>query len=313
MLLFSALNGAQMGALSGLERFSSIARLNLATGIISLALILTAGYFRGLLGIVWALAISAIFTAALSHRTLAKEIITSGLPRKSSGFHAERSVLWRFSIPAILAGASVVPVNWICNAMLVRGNDGLSQMGIFNAANQWFSALIFLPIVLEQVTLPMISERLGANDGAWTRRLLMLSMKVNALLVFPFLLIASLASPFIMRLYGTAFADSWPTLVLILITASLFSVQAPVGQLLAAAGRMWTGFWMNTAWAFVMIVSTKLFIHRGALGLAAARLLAYALHSVWVFIYAYFFIVKSPIVTAQALAEEAAADIIQVG
>jgi O-antigen/teichoic acid export membrane protein len=81
--------------------------------------------------------------------------------------------------------------------------------------------------------------------------------------------------------YGPAFADGSRTLVLTVVTAGLLAVLSPAAQVIAAAGRMWIGLWMNCGWAAVLIVSSRLLIGHGAEGLAGGRLLAYVAHSVW--------------------------------
>jgi len=110
-----------------------------------------------------------------------------------------------------------------------------------------------------------------------------LAIKVNALFVLPLVLIVSIASPYIMSLYGEGFRSGWPTLVVVLLTTGVLAVQTPVGQIIAASGKMWLGFAMNAGWALLFIVSTLLLIDLGSLGLATARLFSYIVHATWTF------------------------------
>jgi O-antigen/teichoic acid export membrane protein len=293
MLVFGAINGAQVGALSGLHAFSTIARINVASGLASFPLLVGGAYFYGLRGAVWALVLSLLLNSVLSQIAIRRELRLANIQMQFRGASAEAPLLWRFSLPAILCGAMVAPVNWICGAMLARRPDGLAQMGIFNAANQWFSVLLFLPMVLEQVSLPMISERIGAQDSHRSRRLLMASIAVNFIVVTPMVLLGILASPLIMRFYGPGFAGNASTLIVVLLTAGLFAIQAPIGQLVAAADRMWLALAMNTGWAITMLIATRYLVARGAVGLASARLIAYLIHSIWTLGFAYQF-VKAP-------------------
>jgi O-antigen/teichoic acid export membrane protein len=89
-----------------------------------------------------------------------------------------------------------------------------------------------------------------------------------------------------MSLYGEGFRSGWSTLVVVLLTAGLLAVQTPVGQIIAATGKMWTGFAMNLGWAILFIVSTLLLIDLGSLGLATARAIGYVVHAIWVFAFA---------------------------
>jgi O-antigen/teichoic acid export membrane protein len=195
--------------------------------------------------------------------------------------------LWRFSLPAVLSGTMVGPVYWVCSALLVHRPDGYAQMGLWNAANQWFAVMLFLPAVLGQAVFPMLSEALGRGDLKGSRRLLLVSMKLNALIVLPLVAGVCAASPLIMASYGSGFASAWPTLCLVAVTGGLLAIQTPIGQVMAASGRMWLGALMNAGWAAVFLATTLGFLHLGASGVAAGRLVAYGCHAIWTFWFAW--------------------------
>lgn len=287
LLFFGALNGAQTGALSGFEAFKTIARVNMFAGVSSFPLMVGGVYLAGLEGVVWGLVASMVVNLFLNHIALRKESQQFGVPLTYAGCVREWPVLLSFSVPAVLSGAMVTPVYWACSAMLVNQPDGYSEMGIYNAANQWFGALLFIPVMVGQVVLPMLSERVGMKDEVRSTKILSFSIKFNALLVSPLILLACLASPWIMNGYGEEFRNGWITLVVVLVTAGLLAVQTPVGHIIAASGKMWVAFLMNSGWALSFIVFTILFVKWGSLGLASARLFAYCLHAIWTFAWVY--------------------------
>jgi O-antigen/teichoic acid export membrane protein len=286
ILFISALNGAQTGALSGFEAFKTIAHVNVIVGLLSFPILIVGTYWGGLTGAVWALAINLGFNWLLNHLALRKEARHYQVPLAFTGCMREWPILWKFSLPAVLAGSMVGPVNWACGAMLVNQPDGYGEMGIYSAANQWFAILMFLPGILGGVVLPVLSDQFGRNDTRQSVKTLIYSIKMNALFVLPLVVLASIGSPFIMNLYGKGFSSGWPTLVVVLLTAGLLSVQTPVGQIIAASGRMWTGFLMNAGWALTFIVCTMLLIKQGSIGLASARAIAYVVHAIWTFVFA---------------------------
>lgn len=288
ILFISALNGAQTGALSGFEAFRTIACVNLFVGLISFPILVLGTYLGGLTGAVWALAINLCFNWLLNHLALRIEARRHKVPFTLRNCSHEMLVLWRFSLPAVLASALVGPVNWLCATFLVNQPDGYGEMGIFNAANQWYVMLMFLPGLLGGVVLPVLSERLGQKDTSQSMKTMVLAMKANALVVMPVVLIASIISPYIMGLYGTGFRDGWPTLIAVLLTTALISIQTPVGQIITASGKMWIGFAMNLGWALVFIGGTLFLLDKGSLGLATARAVSYVFHTVWVLGFAYY-------------------------
>ena len=287
MLFLGALNGAQTGALAGFEAFKTIARLNLLAGIAAFPLMVGGVYLAGLKGAVWGLVASMGVNWLLNRMAIKDEARSAGVPFSFSGCMQEYHILWDFSVPALLASAMVGPVNWACNAMLVNQPNGYAEMGIFNAANQWYGAMLFLPGVLGQVVLPMLSEGVAVNDRARAIKTLTLSIKLNAVFVTPLLALSCIFSPLIMKSYGESFSGTWPTLIVVLLTAGLLAVQTPVGHIIAAAGRMWTGCLMNVGWALAYIGITALIVNWGALGVATARAGAYLLHATWTFGFAY--------------------------
>jgi O-antigen/teichoic acid export membrane protein len=283
ILFVNALIGAQTGALSGFEAFKTIAYVNLFVGLISFPILVCGTWFGGLTGAVWALAINLGVNWLLNYFALRKEARRNYVPFTFRKCPRELSILWKFSFPAVLSGAMVGPVNWVCSALLVNQPDGYGEMGIFNAANQWYTMLLFLPGLLGGVLLPIFSERLGQKDLMLSTKTMVFSIKANAILVLPLAIIASIASPYIMRLYGEGYKSGWPTLVVVLLTTGLLAIQSPVGQIIAALGKMWIGFAMNMGWAVAFVLATILLIKLGSLGLATARAVAYMFHTLWVF------------------------------
>jgi len=284
VLLFTgAVNGAQMGVLAGFEAFRAIAVANLVSGLIALPLLVGGAHAGGLCGGVVALAVGGIASCLVNHAALRSVTRKAGVPIRLWPSQAEWSMLWNFGLPAALSSALVTPVHWVCSAMLVNRPGGYHEMGAFNAANQWFGALLFLPGVLSNTMLPLLCERMAASDRARAGRVLGASLVVNAVLILPLVAVGCAFSPWIMRLYGPDFGGTWPTLVVSLITAGLLAVQTPVGQVIAATGRMWLGFAMNFGWAVGCILLTGHLLYLGSMGLALARLGAYGLHAIWTF------------------------------
>lgn len=291
ILLFSALNGAQTGALSGFEAFRVIARVNFLVGIISFPLLLMGTYYGGLTGAVWALALNLMINWLLNNIALRKEAARHNIPLTISKCLEEWPVLWRFSVPAALSGIMVGPVKWVCGAFLVNQAGGYGEMGIFNAANQWSVAILFLPGLLAQVVLPLLSNLTGAGSVKQYARVFWVNIYLNggitAIIVAPIIILA----PQIMSAYGPEFEQGANVLRLVALSAILVAVNGVVGSSIASKGTMWAGLAFNGMWALVLVGTTVFFVKMGlgAMGLAWATFISYVVHTFWqsIFVFKY--------------------------
>jgi O-antigen/teichoic acid export membrane protein len=281
LLFFSGVSGAQLGALAGLHAFRSIAVVNVSYAAVSVPLSLLGAWFLGLEGVVWSLIAGMLVSCLIGRVATLRAASKAGLPAHISGWHQERAILWHFSLPSTLSAALVGPVSWGCAAILVNQHQGYSEMGVFNAANQWFMGLMFLPALVGQAALPLLAEQIGAKPQGGGLSVMRRMMTLNSLVIVPALVLCAL-SPLIMRLYGPGFERHSLALVWSILTAAVVAVQTPVGQFIAASGRMWMGLMMNLGWATVFVAATLTLAGPfGAEGLAGARLLAYLVHSIW--------------------------------
>jgi O-antigen/teichoic acid export membrane protein len=288
LLLLNGVNGAQNGVLAGFESFKTLAKVNSLAGVLNFPLVVGGAQLFGLPGVVWGLVMSQAAGSLMSFYCIRLEAKRHRVPMTYRSWTTEVSLVWHFSIPAVLGSLMIGPVTWFGSAMLVRQPHGYDHMGAFNAANQWFSALMWLPYVIGGVALPLLAEQVSTGDKARSMHLLIKSIKTNAVIALPLVAAGCLLSPYIMLAYGPTFRAEWPTLIATLLSAGALAVQIPVGWLIAASGRMWTGFLLNVGWSVVFIGSAWLLLGWGALGLASAQLLAYGAQGICAFAYASF-------------------------
>jgi O-antigen/teichoic acid export membrane protein len=292
IMFINAINGVQTGTLSGFEAFKTIANVNLFVGLISFPIFIIGAYLGGLTGAVWALAINLGVNWLLNHIALHKEAIRHDVSFTFRNCSHEFPILWKFSLPAVLASSMVGPINWICSALLVNQINGYDNMGVYMAAYQWDTILTYLPWLFCGVVLPVISERLGEKDLNKSIKTIILAVKLNALWAIPLVVLGSIASPYIMSFYGDSFRSGWPTLVVVLCTAGLIAIHSPVAQIITASGNMWILFIMNAGWALIFVSATLLLVDKGSIGLASARAISYVFHVTWTFAFAYYIVLK---------------------
>ena len=272
LLPFGALNGVQTGSLSGLEAFKTIARVNLFSGLLSFPLIVCGAYAGGITGAVIGLVAAQVANCVMSHLALRREAGRFGIDFQLAGCARDRRVLWDFSLPAVIGNSVAWGANWGCAAILVNQASGYAQMGLVSVGNQWRAALLLLPALLLNATLPMLASE-NKNQSGDFGRALGLAHRVIVLLVVPATLVLMLAANEILNLYGRGFLDGRAALVYMLAAAAISAVSSPAGSAIIATGKMWFSLALNLSNAALFLSLTWwLAPSKGAEGLSIAFL-----------------------------------------
>jgi len=286
LVFFGAMNGAQTGALAGLEAFKTIARVNVLSGVASFPLIVLGVWRGGLNGAVWGSVAALAINWALNNRALRRECATANISYQFSSCHRELSTLHRFSLPAFLASIVAGPAIWVCNALLVRQHEGYAELGIYTAADKWRLLILFVPTSVFTMVLPVLSNLYGEGDDAGFRRVFRANLQLNAsLALVAALTIVIFAAP-IMAIYGNSFHGGRLVLIVLAFSALPEALNAILGQPLIAAHRMWWRFAFDVLLVIVLVtLAWELIPKWGALGLAVSYGLAYALTSLGLFLF----------------------------
>jgi len=278
ILLLSAYNGAQIGALSGLEAFKSIAGINLINGLLSFPMLIGGAYFGGLTGTISAMAVNSGFNCILSHAVLRGECRRSGIPVAVRYCGREIPILWRFSLPAVLSGAMVMPVHWICQTLLVNQPDGYNELGILTAALVFQQVLLFISGMIAAPLLAMISnagEQIAGKLGIVN---ILSSWILGVIAAIPLLCFPEAAQV----IFGDAYNNYSFKVVLsfVVLCTSVITFKEGLARVLSANSLLWWGFFSNALWAALLIISTVYLVNLGAAGLSAALLIAYVINTV---------------------------------
>jgi len=279
LLFFSALNGAQTGTLVGYEAFRTIAKVNFITGVLTFPVQIGLTLLFGLKGSILGLGFSFILLWILNFIAIRKESSKADVIISYKDAWIEWPILYKFSLPALLSGLLVSPAMWICNTMLVNQPKGYEEMAIYDAANQWRTMILFVPAVLSQIALPLLSGT--AHDQNKFNRILKLNVIINLIFSVLMAITVSLLATSIMKTYGNGFSNGRIVLIILAISAILVTFNNVIGQAISGKGQMWFGFVLNLIWSLVLLASTYLFINIGfgAKGLAYSTLISYAFHT----------------------------------
>jgi O-antigen/teichoic acid export membrane protein len=277
LLFFGVLNGAVAGALYGFEDFKSIAIVDFVAGLVGCGVVIAGVLTAGLAGAIFGL-VAGVGLQCLGYCFfLRRELHKSGISIIYKGCFAEWAVIAKFSTPALLASAMTGPVAWACSAIVVNQPGGYAQMGLFNAANQWRSAILLLPLTLSTPFLPVLSSLFGKDKEKYFK-VLLAGIVANASLALLAAAGVIIFSHTIMSSYGREFVGGTPVLICLVVSSVVTATFWSVGQAITSSGKMWWGFVINLIWAIALISSLWFLRHRGAYGYALATLIAYSIH-----------------------------------
>ena len=287
LIFFGAVNATGLGVLSGLEAFKTSANVGILRGAFTAALTLAGVAFYGVVGGVTGMVLAELVAALWIGAAIRRETRGRGIFAGPSALPLEWSVLWRFSLPALLSSLVVVPALWVANVRLVRDGGGFSQMGLFSAALKWNQLILFVPSALASIILAMLSNSHGAGDKSEFRGIFRLSLGVNlAVTLVPAALVVVFAQP-LMRVYGAEYAAGWPVLVALALATLPMVLNTILGQAFISTGSIWCRAVLDGLLAATLAATAWWLIPgKGALGLALAYVLAFAVTSTvlgWLF------------------------------
>lgn len=296
IMVFTAINGAQLGALAGFEAFARMARANFWSGLLSFPLLLGGAHLGGVRGAIIGLVITHAVNCLIYRSVIVKVARQANVPISYRDCLKERNLLWRFSLPAILTDMLMAPMLWICTAILVRQPGGYSQMGIFNAASQWRAIILFLPSNMIRSSMPVLFNLLGRGEVAQFRKVFRYTAVMSFAVSTTAVVLVSLVAPWIMRAYGSEFRQGSLILIVMAVSAIPNALSKISDQVMASAGRMWQCMGLSALLACLNVGFALVLVPRwGALGLAVAVLGAYTVYSVAECVYANMLAIKASV------------------
>lgn len=274
-------NSVQMSTLTGLESFKVSTIISTIFGITQSILVVLLAWYAGVKGAVIALAIISGLSVIVYYIVSRKELNNVKIKVTFKEAWSEWRVLVKYSLPAFLSTFTIGPVIWASNAFLANQPDGYGQLGIYNAAIQWDTFVRFFPALVGTAVLPVMSDMFGRGDKKGSINVMWKMMRITALIVVPLAIVIAIFSPIIIRAYGNSFIGGHRVIIIVVFTTVLFSISSHLGTFISAAGKMWMGFAINSAWGLSFLILSYYMVRWGAEGLAGAKFIAYFLHFLW--------------------------------
>lgn len=277
-VLFSVLNGYQTGVLAGLESYRALAGCAVVHGCGSVGIVTLSAWLWGFEGALASMAFGSLLRWYLFSRAVKSETGSQGIKVRFDGIWNERKIIYRFALPTAISGFSSMPALWMANAFLVRQQGGYSQMGLYGSASNLKSLVIFLPFLLNNVSMSLLNSQRGAGDEGSYRKVFWTNMAFTAGVALAGAVLVAASGKLLLRMYGKDFTEGYPVLV-VLMGASIFEcITLASYQIVQAQERMWLSFFAIALPrdAMIAVLAYLLTPHQGAMGLAISYAAAQA-------------------------------------
>lgn len=277
-LVFTVVSAAQSAALAGFESFPSLAAANCVNGLVTAALTVSGAALGGLEGALEGAAAAGLLSTAILALAVHRSARRFGFAFRFRFHRADLRMLFDASVPMLLAGVLPPAVTTITAAMLARTPDGYSELGLFTAADQWRTAILFLPALAGQASLPILTGLYTGGDLASYRRIFHFHLLGTSTVCIAAASVIAIFGPAVMTFYGKAYAAHSDLLIYCCASAALAGIAGVAAQILTSSGRYWLAFQLNALWAVIALTLAFLWRGDGARGLARAFCFSYLLH-----------------------------------
>lgn len=278
ILVFTAVNGVQLGALLGLQSFKQTAVANILQGILLFTGIVLGGYLGGVKGAIYGNLTALILLFFSTQYILRSQLRNYGMNATIKTWRSDLRSIYKFALPASLSTLVTAPTIWYLNTMLARTENGYKELGIYSAAIVFTSAIqmingtisnVLLPIFLSKETQITPKKEFFNYFGAW---LLAIVFSIPVM-VFP-------------EITGIIFGKQYDPEVLVkvfglgLIATLIISNKQGVSRDLIIHNKMWLSVFSMLQWGITSVFLFSFLVDYGALGLATSFTVSYIINLV---------------------------------
>ena len=273
------MNGFMNAAMAGLEGYPALGKIGIVVGVVYVWACLGGAWLGGLSGAIAGVALSALLQSIILARALVAEASRQQLTFRFRDIWQETSLLVQYAIPASLSGGIALPAIWLSNAFLVRQPGGYDQMALFAAANSFRVASQFVPSMVNNVGVSVLSNQLGADDRPRYHRVYWANLGTVGSIVGLGTIVLAIFGRMALGLFGEGFDRGYAVLVILMIAAFLETLCTATAQPLQRRERVWTMFFgvILPCHCVLVLAAWLLAPAYGAFGVASAYVAGWSL------------------------------------
>jgi O-antigen/teichoic acid export membrane protein len=256
-----------------------MARALVISALANAVLAVGGAWWWGTAGLLAGLGAGAALQWVIFRSRLASECAAHGIAISYRDGWRERAIIVRFALPASLTGFIATVAAWTGSAVLARQPGGFDQLGLYTAASTMRSLILFLPLLLNRVSMSLLNHELGRGHAGRYRKLFLANLGMSTGLIVVGVAGVAVAGPWVMAAFGKSFATGYPVLLVLLLATAFEGVAQAPYQIIQSHARMWQSLWLVAVPRDVSIVllAFALVPRYGAIGLAIAAAVGYGI------------------------------------
>jgi O-antigen/teichoic acid export membrane protein len=273
LLILSAMNGAQGGALAGFEAFKTMTVRSTLCGLVTIPLNLAGAYYGGVLGMIWANVIGTAINWLALHLAIRHECRRYGVGITFTGVWKHLTYFWNLSLPAFLASLLAQGTVWWRWSLYAAQPGGYKELGILAVTQSLQGAVMVLVNIVSQPLTPTLANAGNRASATLINFNLILTWSV-ALLPTTVLMLFPDAVRF---LYGKEFATASfnHCLTLYAFCIVLCLLQGSVNRIYNIKDHGWWSFNYQVGWSILATLIAYALLGWGAVGLIWSGLIGH--------------------------------------
>jgi O-antigen/teichoic acid export membrane protein len=274
-ILFELVSLVQLRVLAGLEAFRGSATVNLWQSIFLIPVAVAGAHLAGVKGAVMGMASVSMLSCLVGQYVLESECARFGIVIRYRGSWRERGIL-RMSSMVWLSSIAMNVTNWLVGILLARQPGGIYQFGLFTAAGRFQNILLFLPMRIFEVSIPVLSNLQAEGDQKGFRKSMLYSASVTFAFSCVGALVMILFAERLMSWYGSDFAAGTDVLKYVSLLCIVSAVWTVASAGLWAAEKSREMVLLDLLRGGILIAICAAGLVSTAVGLAWAQIASYA-------------------------------------
>lgn len=271
---FAVVSSVQLGVFCGLEAFREHSVLVVVDGILLLLFMPIGAIVDSINGALAGFLLARCCGTLVKHYSLHDIRGKRGMHTVTTGGVAFMDIMIKSVAPVALIGVCIQPFEWLVRTMLAKQPGGFAELGVFAAIYPWSQMIVFVPMQIAAVTMPVFANLLASGKIKEIKKLIVVSQTVMYLASSFTAGLLCMAADHILSAYGRSFVVGRTAFIVISVASVVLVGSCSTRAFFIATGRAWEQVLHSLLWGVVLTLTAFYYAPKTALALALCYLIA---------------------------------------